>query len=252
MPDPTLPLQADLLLGALAAFLVGLGKGGLAAMGTFGVPVLALAMSPIRAAAILLPVFVFSDVFALWLYRREFSARNLRILIPAATLGIGTGWLFAAHLSDASVGILIGVLGLGFCANSWRMRGRAAPPHAADLPRGALWGSVLGFASFVSHAGAPPFQIYVLPQRLPKLVYAGTSAITFAAVNALKLIPYAALGQLSAPNLRLSAALLLPALVGTGVGMKAVRVIPERAYYVFLQVALFVISVELIVKGLRS
>ena len=79
-------------VSALAAFAVGLGKGGLAAMGTFGVPLMALVMSPLRAAAVLLPVFVFSDVFALLLYRRHFSARNLTILIPAATLGIALGW----------------------------------------------------------------------------------------------------------------------------------------------------------------
>jgi uncharacterized membrane protein YfcA len=252
MPDATFGAPPDLILGSLAALLVGLGKGGLAGLGTFGVPLLALVMSPIRAAAILLPVFVFSDVFALVLYRREFSSRNLAILIPAATAGIGAGWIMAAHISDAGVGILVGVLGLGFCANSWRMRRHGAPPHPADLPRGILWGSVLGFASFVSHAGSPPFQIYVLPQRLPKLVYAGTSVITFAVVNAIKLVPYAALGQFSTPNLRLSAWLLVPALVGTQIGARAVRVIPERAYYVFLQLALFAISVELILKGARG
>jgi uncharacterized membrane protein YfcA len=252
MPDATLAAYSDLAVGALSAFMVGLGKGGLAMMGTFGVPVLALVMSPVRAAAILLPVFVFSDVFALWLYRREFSARNLRILIPAATAGITLGWVLASRVSDAGIGILIGILGLGFCVNSWRMRHRVAVPHSADVPRGVLWGSILGFASFVSHAGAPPFQIYVLPQRLPKLVYAGTSALTFAAVNAIKLVPYGVLGQLSPANLRLSAWLLLPALVGTQVGRHVVRIIPERIYYVFLQVALFAISVELIAKGLAG
>jgi uncharacterized membrane protein YfcA len=219
-------------------------------MGTFGVPILALAISPIRAAAILLPVFVFSDVFAIWLYRREFSARNLVILVPAATAGIALGWLLAARISDAGVGILVGVLGLGFCANSWRLRHRKPVPHHADVPRGLLWGSLLGFASFVSHAGAPPFQIYVLPQRLPKAVYAGTSAFTFAAVNAMKLVPYSALGQLSTSNLRLSAWLLLPALIGTQVGRHAVKVIPERIYYGFLQIALGAISLELIARGM--
>jgi len=251
MADAMFLNNTDVLLGALAAFLVGLGKGGLAMMGTFGVPILALAMSPVRAAAILLPVFV-SDVFALWLYRREFSGRNLRILIPAATLGITVGWLMAARISDAGVGILIGVIGLGFCVNSWRMRRHVLAPHRADAPRGILWGSILGFASFVSHAGAPPFQIYVLPQRLPRMVYAGTGAITFAAVNAIKLVPYAALGQLSSTNLRLSAWLLLPALAGTQIGRMAVRIIPERAYYAFLHIALFAISIGLIVKGMRA
>jgi hypothetical protein len=239
-----------LAIACAAAFVVGLGKGGLAAMGTFGVPMMALVMSPVRAAAILLPVFVFSDLFALWIYRRHFSGRNLLILIPPACAGILVGWLMASKVSDGVIAVLVGVVGLGFCANNWRLRHHPPQPRPADLPRGVFWGGLLGFASFVSHAGAPPFQVYVFPQRLPKLVYAGTSAIVFAVVNAVKLIPYWALGQFSTSNLTLSVYMLLPAFVGTQVGMRVVRVVPERAYYLFLQIALSLVSVELIVKGL--
>jgi len=240
-----------LATACFAAFLVGLGKGGLASMGTFAVPLMALTMSPIRAAAILLPVFVFSDIFALWAYRHHFSSRNLKILIPAACVGITCGWAMASRVSDSAVAILVGMIGLGHCLNSWRLRRHPPVPHSADVPRGLFWGGVLGFASFVSHAGAPPFQVYVMPQRLPKLIYAGTSAIAFAAVNALKLVPYWALGQFSADNLGLSLYMLVPALVGTQVGVRVVRIVPERGYYVFLQLALLAVSLELILKGLR-
>ena len=239
------------LVSALAAFTVGLGKGGLAAMGTFGVPLIALVMSPVRGAAVLLPVFVFSDLFALYLYRREFSRRTLLILIPAATVGIGFGWMFAASVSDRAIEILVGVIGLAFCFNTWRQRHHQSAPHDADLPRGTLWGMVLGFSSFVAHAGAPAFQVYVQPQRLPRLVYAGTSAITFAIVNAVKLVPYWALGQFSGTNLHLSLLLCLPALIGTQVGKLVVRRVSERGYYRFLSIALVAVSVELIFKGLH-
>ncbi|MEI6460159.1 MAG: sulfite exporter TauE/SafE family protein [Pseudomonadota bacterium] len=239
------------LVSALAAFAVGLGKGGLAAMGTFGVPLMAQVMPPVRGAAILLPVFVFSDIFAVYLYRHQYSLRNMRILIPAATFGIALGWYFAARVSDREIEILVGLIGLSFCFNSWRQRHIKTPPHGADLGRGALWGTVLGFASFVAHAGSPPFQVYVQPQRLQKLVYAGTSAIVFAVVNALKLLPYWALGQFSSSNLQMSLALCVPALLGTQVAKHLVRVVSEKAYYRFLQVALAAVSVQLIYKGLH-
>ena len=239
-----------LVVSALAAFTVGLGKGGLAAMGTFGVPLIAMVMSPVRGAAILLPVFVFSDLFALYLYRREYSRRNLLILLPAAAVGIGLGWLYAASVSDRAIEVLVGIIGLGFCANTWRQRHHVSAPHAADVPRGSFWGLVLGFSSFVAHAGAPAFQVYVQPQRLPRLVYAGTSALTFAIVNALKLVPYWALGQFSTENLHLSWLLCVPALLGTQVGRIVVRRVSERTYYRFLLVALVAVSVQLILKGL--
>jgi uncharacterized protein len=241
-----------ILASTVAAFAVGLGKGGLASMGTFGVPLMALVMSPVRGAAILLPVFVFSDLFALYLYRHEFSARNLKILISAATVGIGLAWYFAASVSDREIEILVGLIGLSFCANTLRRKTHLqATPVPGSVARGTLWGLVMGFASFVSHAGAPAFQVYVQPQRLPKVIYAGTSAITFAAVNAIKLIPYWALGQFSTGNLRLSLALCVPALIGTQVGKLVVRKVDERTYYRFLLVALFAVSLQLIYKGLH-
>ena len=69
----------------------------------------------------------------------------------------------------------------------------------AGFAAGILWGTLAGFTSFISHAGAPPFQIYVLPQRLPKLVFAGTSTILFATINAAKIVPGAPHPPPSAP-----------------------------------------------------
>lgn len=239
-----------LVAASVAAFLVGLSKGGLSMIGTLGVPLLALVISPIRAAAILLPVFVFSDVVGVWLYRRDFNPVILKILVPAGCIGIAIGWATASRVSDRGVAFMIGLIGVGFCLNAWRMRRQPPVQRPADLPRGIFWGIVTGFSSFVCHAGGPPYQIYVLPQRLPKMIYAGTTALVFAAINALKLGPYWALGQFSMPNLTASLYLLLPAFVGTQLGMRLVRVLPERGYYVFVQLALLGVSLELILKGL--
>ncbi len=46
------------------------------------VPILSLWMDPLMAAGVLLPIFLVSDVVGVWLYRREFSARNVALLIP--------------------------------------------------------------------------------------------------------------------------------------------------------------------------
>jgi uncharacterized membrane protein YfcA len=238
-----------MIVAALAALLVGLSKGGLSMLGALGVPVLALVTSPVTAAALLLPILVVSDMAGLWSYRREFDRRNLVILIAAGTLGIGVGWATASLVSDRIVSLMVGLVGLTFCINSWRRRHVELPARAADVPRGVLWGTVMGFTSFVSHSGGPPYQVYVLPQRLPKLVYAGTTTIVFAAINAVKLVPYWALGQLSGGNLRTAAYLVPIALFGTWSGVRLVRILPERAYFLFVQVSLFVLSIKLILDG---
>jgi uncharacterized protein len=230
----------------IAAVLVGASKGGLPIVGMLGVPVLALATPPVHAAGLLLPIFVVTDLFGLWAYRREFDRRNLMILIPATTLGVAIGWATASIVSDRLVTLLVGLIGLSFSLNYW-LRGRhAIESHRADIPRGAFWGTVSGFTSFVSHAGAPPYQMYVLPQRLDKMIYAGTTTILFAVVNAVKLVPYWALGQLSLANLKTVVALFPFAVAATFAGVKLTRIIPPDIFYRLVIGALFLVSLKLI------
>lgn len=234
-----------------AALLVGASKGGLPGIGMLAVPVLSLVVPPIAAAGLLLPIYVVTDVFGVLAYRREYSRRNLLVLIPACTLGVGIGWATASVITETEVKLLIGVIGLGFVLSTW-VRPKLGPPRPADWPRGLFWGALAGFTSFVSHAGSPPYQVYVLPQRLEKMAYAGTTTILFAIVNAEKLLPYWALGQLSIASLR-EAALLFPiGILSTLATVRLVRRIPERLFFVAVQVALFLISLQLVRDGLAA
>ncbi len=232
-------------LAGLSAFLVGASKGGLPMVGTLSVPILSLAMPAMAAAALLLPVYIVSDVVALWTYRREFDRRNLLILVPAMIFGVFTGWAAASITREWMVTLLVGIIGLSYCVNVLVKRADA-PPRRADLPRGLFWGSIAGFTSFVSHTGAPPFQTYVLPQRLPKMVFAGTGTIAFAIINAVKLVPYWALGQFNPANLELAAFLAPVSIAGALVGYKLTSVIPEKLFFRLVEIALALVSVKLI------
>lgn len=242
------PELAFALAAIPAAAAVGMGKGGVPMIGTLSVPIMSLVMPPIAAAGLLLPVYVVSDVFGVWAYRREFSRRNLAILMPAAAAGIGIGWATASIVTDALVALMVGLIGLAFCFNRW-FGGAARAARTADVPRGLFWGVVSGFTSFVTHAGGPPFQMYVVPQRLPKMVFAGTSTILFALVNAMKLVPYWALGQLSPSNLRIAALLLPVAVAATFLGVRLTRLLPEALFYRLVVAALFLLSLKLTYDG---
>jgi uncharacterized membrane protein YfcA len=240
---------AFMILAITSAFLVGLSKGGLPAVGSLAVPVLALVISPVVAAGMLLPIFLASDLVGLWLYRHVFSVRNLAILVPAGILGVALGWATAEMISEQRVMLAVGFVGLFYCFSSW-LYGPQRPPQPADLPRGVFWGALSGFSSFVAHSGAAPYQVYVLPQRLEKLVFAGTSTILFAIINYVKVVPYAFLGQLSPQNLRMSLILIPVSIVGAFAGAKATRIIPERQFFALVKAALFLISVKLVYDGL--
>ncbi|PZQ96737.1 MAG: hypothetical protein DI533_14205 [Cereibacter sphaeroides] len=230
----------------IAAALVGMAKGGLPVVGMLGVPVLALVMSPVAAAGLLLPVFVLSDMFGLYAYRRAYDLRLLKLLAPAATVGVGIGWLTASVVSDRLVEIIVGLIGAIFALSLILKRGEEAPPRPARAGAGRFWGTITGFTSFVSHAGAPPYQVFVLPLRLEKTVYAGTTTILFAYVNAVKLIPYWALGQLSLANLRVAAILTVPAVISVFVGVWLVRVLPQKLFFQLVVWALLAVSLKLL------
>ncbi len=241
-----------LIWAGLAAAMVGLSKGGLPTVGMLSVPILSLFMSPLKAVVMLLPIYIISDMVGLWLYRKNFSAINLKILVPAGLGGVLMGWLTASLVSDTAVKMMIGLMGVGFVLNAWRKRNTAQTPRPASRIKGLLWGGLSGFTSFISHAGGPPFQVYLLPQQLPKLVFAGTSTLFFAVINLAKLGPYHQL-QPYGPNDLTGALVLIPfALVGTVVGAYLTRKIADDWFFKWVQVGLLLVSLKLILDVVRA
>lgn len=176
-----------------AVIFLGLSKGGFLGLGTAATPLLALYLPPLEAAALLLPILLSQDVISVYVYRHEWDGWNLKVMLPGAALGMGAGWLFAAYVSDDAIRILIGVMALTFVANAWLRTGHAS--QVRTVLSGVIWGAISGFTSFASQGGGPPYQVHTLPQRLPKMVFVGTTTIFFAAVNAMKIFPYLMLGS---------------------------------------------------------
>ena len=98
-----------------SVLLVGLSKGGLGgAAALIGVPLMALVVPPVQAAAILLPILILMDIVSLWLWRGNRDGATLRIMLPGALVGIAIGWLTAAIVTEAMVRLIVGVVALAF------------------------------------------------------------------------------------------------------------------------------------------
>jgi uncharacterized membrane protein YfcA len=236
---------------ALGALLVGLSKGGLPSTGTLAVPILSLVISPIKAATLLLPIYVISDVVGVWLYRKNFSTWNIKVLIPAGVMGVFVGWLTATVIPESMVTFLIGLIGVVFCLNAWLRKGPVEAVSQPGLISGLFWGTLSGFTSFISHAGAPPFQVYVLPQKLPKAEFAGTATLVFAVINLAKIWPYQDLRPYSSADL-MDALVLIPfAIAGTYLGAYLTKRIPDALFFKLVQIGLFAISLKLIWSVVR-
>ena len=235
-----------------AVLLTGISKGGFgSALGGIGVPLLALAVSPVQAAAILLPVLCLMDLVGLRVYFGKWDKATLKIMLPGALLGIIAGTLTFGKLSDDVIRVLIGGIAVAFTVNNWL--GLAAQQHPAgpSVVKGTFWAGVSGLTSFLAHAGGPPAMVYMLPQRMDKVRYVATITIFFTFVNAVKLVPYAWLGQLSSDNLGTS--LMLAPLVPLGVklGMWLQDRVNLLWFYRISQTCLFLTGLQLIYQGGR-
>ncbi len=205
-------------------------------------------MNPVQAAAILLPVFLVTDWAAVWLYRRDFSGRNLAILIPGMILGTGLATLLTPVLPESGLLLATGLIGMWYVGRSWLARGRAEATPAAVAP-GIFWGVLTGIASFITHSGSPPAQAYLMPQKLPKLRFAGTIAITFAAGNVAKLPGYWALGTLEGLNWSLIAVLAMAGMAGAGIGRWITGRLAQTTYVRIIEALLLGLSVLLLAKA---
>jgi len=236
-----------------AIVLTGLSKGGfLGGVGGMAVPLMSLVISPVQAAGIMLPILIAMDWIGVWAYRRDWSGPNLKILLPAATLGITLGWATAAYVTEAQVRLLVGLIGALFTIDHWlKLRPRGTAPGPGRI-KGSVWGALSGFTSFVSHTGGPPFAVYMLPQKLPNVVYAGTAVMFFTVVNLIKVPPYLFLGQFNAANLKTVAVLLPLAPLAMLASVWLTRHVPQEPFYKIAYTCLFIISVKLVWDGVRA
>ena len=238
-----------------AVIFVGLSKGGLGgAMALIGVPMMALVTSPVKAAAIMLPILIVMDIVSLWTWRGIYDRKTLAIMLPAGLVGIGIGWVTAAWITVPQVRLLVGIVALAFVADYIRQRlfgtSHDAKPH--NRAKGSFWGIIAGFTSFVSHAGGPPYQIYALPLGHDPKLYTGTSVVFFAVVNAVKLVPYFALGQFDAANLTTSVVLMPIAPIATIAGAWIVKRMNRTIFYPFMYAMVLIVGIKLVFDGFTS
>ena len=198
-----------------AVLLVGFAKGGMGeALSLMGVPLMSLAVPPVEAAALLLPILIAMDIVSLWMWRHHGDGRTLRMLLPGGLIGIAIGWATSAYVQRDALKLIIGLLVVLFVLryvwHSWRTRrGTFVAPKPQRAGAAAVLGTFSGYGSFVAHAGGPPFQIYVMPQKLKPAVFVGTGAIFFAMINLIVVVPYIALASRALQRLNRIAAGIL-------------------------------------------
>jgi len=211
---------------------------------------MALVISPVQAAAVMLPVLCVMDLAGLKAYFGLWNRRIMRIILPAGLLGCAIGTLSFRFLSDNLIRILLGAIALGFLAHS--LRPRAGAPRKPSDAEGWFWGTLSGLTSFVAHSGGPPLLVYLLPQKLDKTAFVACSLVFFGAMNYAKILPYLWLGLFDARNLASSLVLIPVGVAGTYLGVWLQARMKPATFYRIIYAVLFMTGTKLLYDGVSG
>jgi len=239
---------------AIPGFLInGISKGGFASgAGNVAVPLMAAAVPAPQAVGIALPVLCVMDIAGLRAWWGQWSAREMRAILPAGLLGIVIGSLTFGFFSAKGISLTLGILTLAFLARSlWqRLRGLLPPPAAPNRLKAWICGTASGLTSTLAHTGGPPLAMYLYPLKLDRQTLAATTTVFFGVMNYAKLLPYWGLGLLDWTNLLTSLVLIPLAPVGVHLGIRLQKRISDRSFYNVVYVLLAITGTKLVWDGL--
>lgn len=240
-------------LAVPAILLLGISKGGFGTgMGLLATPMLALVIPAPQAAAILLPILLVMDAAGLWAYRGRWSRALLPLLLAGGLAGVALGTLAFRHFSEPAVRLAVGVVALAFVAHRALQARLGEADRAPSRAKGLFWSALSGLTSTLAHAGGPPLSVYLLPLRLEKAAFVGTTVVFFAVINAAKVGPYFWLGLFDARNLATSAVLAPLAPAGIALGLWCMRRLSPDLFYRIGYAALVVVGAKLVWDGVRG
>jgi uncharacterized membrane protein YfcA len=216
---------------ALAALCTGMAKAGFSGLGMVAIVLTAAAMPARQSTGVLLTILITADIFAVAVFRRHAVWAHVLRLLPAALVGIVTGWLLMPLVPDAFFRPLIGWITLGLVLllllqRFARLREAAALHPSMALPAGWLGGVI----TMLANAAGPVMTLYLLACRLPKLELVATGAWFFFVVNLAKVPFSVALGLITRDSLLLTATLVPVVALGAFCGRWLLHRINQRAF----------------------
>ncbi|MFI3263203.1 MAG: sulfite exporter TauE/SafE family protein [Rikenellaceae bacterium] len=227
LPDPSLWWVV-----ILCAILIGFCKTSFAAIGTIVVPIMALAFGAKPSTGLILPLLCIADVGAIIYYSRSCSWRHLVRLLAWAVLGLFVGIGIDYLIPTAFFKYL---LAFSILISVFVLIGNEMKKHKSDKPQKswvlAAYGVLGGFATMIGNAAGPIMSVYMLSAKMPKLVFVGTSAWFFMAINYIKLpLQIWVWDNIHYDSILIGLSMIPFIFVGSVLGIYIVKIVPESLF----------------------
>ncbi|MDB3892196.1 sulfite exporter TauE/SafE family protein [Alphaproteobacteria bacterium] len=243
-----------------AVFAVAVSKSGFGgAFGALSMPILLFVLPPKLAIGVLLPIFLLTDVWVVYLTRKFLDKRLLLIMCSFAVAGQFVGWLLFDFFSDGMLTLIIGIVAVVTALSYGRkvfFPGRTTiGENAAKVAkrvwvRAPMWCGLSGISSFVSLSGGIPAQVFLLPHALARQAFVGTMSLYFFVINLGKVPFYMELNLFTPTTISLSLWLVPVIPLGVYGGLWLNRNLSDKLFYHISHVVLFFMGAKLTIDGL--
>ena len=245
---------SSILLVTVAVLFIGIAKAGFGGgLGMLTTPLTVLAFTKIGknpqfAVGTLLPLLCAGDAFSLWHYWGKWEPKNLKYLLPGVVVGVVVGVQLMDRFSPRQTNFAIGVLALSFVTfqlvkeRLFRAEGAFAPNHAIGIPCGIG----AGITSTFAHGAGPLVSVFLIPQRMPKEIFVGTTVLVFTCINWIKMPFFLAQGIITRETL-LTGLYYFPLVpLGVWLGVWLNRRFSERMFLKVVYLLVFLAGLQLI------
>jgi uncharacterized protein len=242
------PFVVAFSVAVIAVLLIGIAKAGFGGgVGLLTTPLMSLVMPAKITVGFLLPLLIIADGFTLIHHRGHWDKANLKMLIPAACLGIILGVLLIDIVSDQQLKHIIGGAVIIFTAvQIVRNHLQKGAIYTPVWWQGGIAGTFAGFVSAIAHSAGAIIAIYLLPQRLDKRVFVSTMVLFFAIINLLKVPPYLAIGLIDWQTLK-SGLIFVPFIpIGTLLGAWLNRRLNQNTFMRIIYILVLITGLQLL------
>jgi uncharacterized membrane protein YfcA len=236
------------VIPVLAVLFIGLSKAGFGGgLGMLTTPLCVMAFEPRTAIGIILPLLCAGDIFSLYHYWGKWDRQNLRFLVPGVVLGVVIGVHLIGYFSPRQLNFCIGGLAVLFVLfqvvkeKVFRWEGAFAPNHRLGIPCGIG----TGITSSIAHGAGPVVSVFLIPQKLPKEIYVGTTVLVFTWVNWIKMPFFVASHIVTGSTLMMSLGYLPLIPVGVWLGVWLNRKFSEGFFTQLVYLVTFLTGLEL-------
>ena len=233
----------------LSALCIGMSKTGVQGIMLLIVPYMAMAFGAKESTGVILPMLCMADIIAVAYYKRIADWKVVAKLLPTAVLGFFVAIFVDKLISAQGFRQLMGwTLALAMAVMIWSEIFGKENRWMRKWWYSAIFGLLGGFTTMIGNAAGPVMSVYLLSMRKEKMEYIGINAWFFLVVNLLK-VPFQILAWDNITWNTFSVNLLMLPMIGLGalLGIRLVKLFPEKAFRMFIQVVTILSVVMMLV-----